>query len=171
MNGPLKSARSPVEEEAHFGMWCIMSSPLLIGCDLESIPPESLALLKNSELIAVNQDPLHLQAYPVKTDVNGATVFVKDIIRRHGLTRAVAFYNPTDSAVRMEIPFQTIGMGGNVKVRDLTHCRDMGVFSGRYDETIPAHGAECSKKKPVLLLRSIFIPAINRLMKTTGKLR
>lgn len=23
----------PEEEEVHFGMWCIMSSPLLIGCD------------------------------------------------------------------------------------------------------------------------------------------
>ena len=27
----------PEEEEVHFGMWCIMSSPLLIGCDLTTI--------------------------------------------------------------------------------------------------------------------------------------
>ena len=26
---------TPTEEEAHFGLWCIMSSPLLIGCNLE----------------------------------------------------------------------------------------------------------------------------------------
>ncbi len=52
----------PEEEEVHFGMWCIMSSPLLIGCDLTTIPKSSLELLKNRELIALNQDPLGLQA-------------------------------------------------------------------------------------------------------------
>ena len=52
----------PEEEETHFGMWCIMSSPLLIGCDLTAIPASSLQLLKNKELIALNQDPLELQA-------------------------------------------------------------------------------------------------------------
>lgn len=34
------------EEEVHFGMWCIMSSPLLIGCDMTNIPAQSLDLLK-----------------------------------------------------------------------------------------------------------------------------
>ena len=42
---------SMTEEEAHFGMWCIMSSPLLIGCDLTSLPQRSLDLLLNRELI------------------------------------------------------------------------------------------------------------------------
>ena len=36
----------PNEEEVHFGMWCIMSSPLLIGCDMNTIPDFSLKLLK-----------------------------------------------------------------------------------------------------------------------------
>ena len=56
----------PEEEEVHFGMWCIMSSPLLIGCDLTTIPDKSLELLKNKELIAINQDSLGLQAYVVQ---------------------------------------------------------------------------------------------------------
>jgi hypothetical protein len=54
------------EEEVHFGMWCIMSSPLLIGCDLTSISPSSLTLLKNNELIAIDQDTLGLQANVVQ---------------------------------------------------------------------------------------------------------
>lgn len=55
----------PKEEETHFGMWCILSSPLLIGCDLTAIPETSLRLLKNTELIALNQDPLGIQAHVV----------------------------------------------------------------------------------------------------------
>ena len=54
---------TPDEEQTHFGMWCIMSSPLLIGCDLTTLPSSSLNLLKNTELIALNQDPLGLQAH------------------------------------------------------------------------------------------------------------
>lgn len=56
----------PYEDELHFGMWCMMSSPLLIGCDLNKIPAATLELLKNPELIALNQDPLGLQAYVVQ---------------------------------------------------------------------------------------------------------
>ena len=79
---------SPEEEETHFGMWCIMSSPLLIGCDLTTIPEESLNLLKNNELIALNQDLLGLQAYVAQH--NGAGyVFVKDIEQERGRTRAI----------------------------------------------------------------------------------
>lgn len=75
------------EEETHFGMWCIMSSPLLIGCDLTSIPEQSLKLLTNKELIALNQDPLSLQAYVVQHEGNGY-VLVKDI------EKGVAIYVP-----------------------------------------------------------------------------
>ena len=66
------------EEEVHFGMWCIMSSPLLIGCDMTNIPEQSLELLKNTELIALNQDRLGLQAYVVQHEGEGY-VLVKDI--------------------------------------------------------------------------------------------
>lgn len=49
---------SYTEEEAHFGIWCIMSSPLLLGCDIEYIPQETMNIIANRELIAINQDPL-----------------------------------------------------------------------------------------------------------------
>lgn len=69
---------TPTEEEAHFGLWCIMSSPLLIGCNLENLPDSSLQLLTNKELIALNQDPLGLQAYVAQHE-NEGYVLVKDI--------------------------------------------------------------------------------------------
>ncbi len=70
-------------EEAHFGLGCIMSSPLLIGCDLEKMPDSSLELLKNKELIALNQDPLGLQAYVAQHE-NEGYVLVKDIEQKRG---------------------------------------------------------------------------------------
>jgi alpha-galactosidase len=46
------------EQRTHFALWALLKSPLLIGADLRSINPDSLAILKAREVIAVNQDPL-----------------------------------------------------------------------------------------------------------------
>ena len=127
------------EDKTHFGMWCIMSSPLLIGCNMMTIKPVAKALLKNEELIALNQDPLALQAYVVQH--KGETyVLVKDIIEAHGLTRAVALYNPSDSQQQMSIDFKDLELGGEVKVRDLFEHKDLEPMTGSLSATVPAHG-------------------------------
>ena len=110
---------TPTEEEAHFGLWCIMSSPLLIGCNLESLPESSLQLLTNKELIALNQDPLGLQAYVVQHE-NEGYVLVKDIEQKRGNVRAVALYNPSDTVCSFSVPFSALEFSGNVKVREPT---------------------------------------------------
>lgn len=129
------------EEEVHFGMWCIMSSPLLIGCDLTTIPEASLALLKNPELIALNQDPLGLQAHVVQHEGNGY-VLVKDIEKKRGLKRAVAFYNPSDSACTITIPLSALELGGKTKVRDLIKRENEPSVSNELSYTIPARSVK-----------------------------
>lgn len=113
----------PEEEETHFGMWCIMSSPILIGCDLTTIPESSLNLIKNKELIALNQDPLGLQAYIVQHE-NGGYVLVKDIEQEMGKTRAVALYNPSDEICSFNVPLNILELDGKTKVRDLIKKKD-----------------------------------------------
>lgn len=131
---------TPTEEEAHFGLWCIMSSPLLIGCDLEKIPESSLKLLTNKELIALNQDPLGLQAYVVQHE-NEGYILVKDIGQKRGKTRAVALYNPADTPCSFSVLFSALEFDGKVKVRDLVKHTDLGSFSGSFEQEIPAHSA------------------------------
>jgi len=50
------------EEKTHFALWAVMKAPLIIGADLRTIRKESLDILMNKELIAVNQDPNSYQA-------------------------------------------------------------------------------------------------------------
>ena len=52
-----KNGLTLAEERTHFALWCIMKAPLIIGADLRSIKKESLDILMNKELVAVNQDP------------------------------------------------------------------------------------------------------------------
>lgn len=131
----------PEEEEVHFGMWCIMSSPLLIGCDLTTIPEASLKLLKNKELIALNQDPLGLQAYVVQHE-NSGYVLVKDIVKKRGNVRAVALYNPSDTHCTFHVPFPTLELDGKVKVRDVVKQQSEGTKTDGLSYELPAHSVK-----------------------------
>ena len=134
------------EDKTHFGMWCIMSSPLLIGCDMNDIKGNALELMQNKELIALNQNTLGLQAYVAKRE-NGGYVLVKDVDEKYGLNRAVAFYNPTDAAIEMSVAFSQVDLAGKVKVRDLFEKKDKGVYEESFSVTVPAHGTRIYRLK------------------------
>ncbi|MDR1682846.1 MAG: family 43 glycosylhydrolase, partial [Candidatus Symbiothrix sp.] len=127
------------EEKTHFGMWAIMSSPLVIGCNFAGIRQSSLDILKNAEIIAVNQDPLCLQAEVVAR--NGKTmVFAKPIETAHGKVRAVALYNPSETPKTIRVNFKDIQLSEKAQVRDLWQHSDLGEFTDYYETIVPAHG-------------------------------
>lgn len=127
------------EDKTHFGMWCMMSSPLLIGCDMNDIKGNALVLMQNKELIALNQNTLGQQAYVVKKE-SGGYVLVKDSEEPNGKKRAVAFYNPTNSKITIGVEFSQLDLAGNIKVRDLFEHVDLGVKVGNMSVEVPAHG-------------------------------
>ena len=127
------------EEEAHFGLWCIMSSPLMIGCDLAYLPENTRTLITNPELLAINQDALGLQPYVVQHEGEGY-VLVKDVKVLRGNERAVALYNPADSPVAFDVPSELLGFDGGIAVRDLVSREDVGTVRSIRME-VPAHYA------------------------------
>ena len=128
------------EDKTHFGMWCIMNSPLLIGCDLSSMNTKTLLLLRNKELIALNQDPLFQQAY-VAGLINGCHILVKDIETKYGNKRAFAVYNPNEEKKTVTVKFKDIDLGGKVKLRDVFQKADVeGELTEQYEVSVPAHG-------------------------------
>ena len=127
------------ENKTHFGMWCIMNSPLLIGCDLTKLSGTTLNLLRNTELIALNQDTLYQQAY-VAGYADGCYLMVKDIEHLNGTRRAFAVYNPTDQSKVFTVNFRDIDLAGEVKLRNVYDKKDVGAFTGDYEVTLPAHG-------------------------------
>lgn len=46
------------QEQTHFAFWAALKSPLIIGADITNITDNSLSILKNKEIIAINQDEL-----------------------------------------------------------------------------------------------------------------
>ena len=53
------------EYRSHFSLWAMMAA-LLIGTDLRTISQADLEILLNKDLIAVNQDPLGVQARRIR---------------------------------------------------------------------------------------------------------
>ena len=127
------------EDKTHFGMWCIMNSPLLIGCNLTNIKSTALALLKNQELIALNQDTLYQQAY-VAAFTNDCYIIVKDIEKLNGNKRAFAVYNPNDEQKTVNVKFDDIDLDGTVSLRDVFDKKDIGDFNTSFEVTLPQHG-------------------------------
>ena len=129
------------ENKTHFGIWCMMTSPLLIGCDLQLLrysKKGAMELLKNTELIALDQDPLCQQAYVAKRE--GETyVLVKDLETAHGLVRAVAFLNTEDGERMMSVDLADIELAGKTAVRDLFERKDLAPVEGKLSVSVPGH--------------------------------
>ena len=51
------------QDRAHFTMWCMLAAPLISGNDLRSMSQQTLAVLANKEVIAIDQDSLGVQGF------------------------------------------------------------------------------------------------------------
>ena len=60
------------ENRIYFGLWALMKAPLLLSADLPALAPAVVAIVNNSGAIAVNQDPLGVQARKLATGAGAA---------------------------------------------------------------------------------------------------
>ena len=51
------------QDRAHFAMWAMIAAPLIAGNDLRSMSKQTIDILTNKEVIAVNQDELGIQGF------------------------------------------------------------------------------------------------------------
>jgi len=99
--------------------------------------------LKNTELIAINQDPACLPAYLVKQVGDGQT-WLKDLGYRGSPNKAVTLLNRSNEPLSMTVNFNELGFSGAVNVRDLWAHQDLDVGSS-YTITVPPHGVAALK--------------------------
>ena len=132
---------TPDEETTHFGMWCMLSSPLLIGCDVRTIPASTMALITNPYLLAVNQNDLGCQAYVARRE-GDAYVLVKDACARFGKSRYVALYNGSDEEREFAVRAGDLDLGGAIDAFDLVEMADVGRFEGVVSVKVAPHASK-----------------------------
>lgn len=135
------------EERTHMAYWCIASSPMLIGCDMTKLRESSLALLKNKDLIAMNQDVLGIGA-PVVQREGDVYVVAKDMEQLHGSKRAVVVMNLTDSEQTIQVDLAKLELSDKILVHDCFTGKDLKLKAAKkgekqlFEVTIPAHGSQ-----------------------------
>ena len=136
---------SPEEQYTHISLWCMLSSPLLIGCDMSQFDAFTLNLLTNDEVIAIDQDAL---AKPAKKvfDKNQVQVWTKEL---EGGKTAIGIFNLSDSLVKPSIDFGAIQISPHQKLRDAWRQKELGSFSNSFAGAVAAHGVLLLVAKPV----------------------
>ncbi|MGC9944154.1 MAG: NPCBM/NEW2 domain-containing protein [Verrucomicrobiota bacterium] len=127
---------TPNEQYTHISMWCLLSAPLLIGCDMTQFDPFTLNLLENDEVLALDQDPLgHEATTVVKT--GDTRVYAKDLVDG---SKAVGLFNLGETEMQVQINWSDLGLNGKKHVRDLWRQQNLGKFKDSFSATVPRHG-------------------------------
>ena len=128
------------EYRLHFAIWAFMASPLIIGGDIRNLDSESEKLLKNKNLIALNQDSDALPPFLLGHDgVDGKLITMARFLSEGRF--AIGIFNIGDDGwKRGSALFSDIGIpvNGGIKVRltDAVTGEEMGVFRDCYQENL-----------------------------------
>lgn len=133
---PRPTNLTPDEQYTQMSLWCLLSAPLLLGCDLEKLDPFTLSLLTNDEVLAVNQDALCKQATRVAGSGSGL-VYAK--VLEDG-SWAVGLFNRGGEERKVRVRWSELGVNGQYVVRDLWRQQDLGTFGDGFEATVPRHG-------------------------------
>lgn len=125
------------EYTAHFSLWALAKAPLLIGCDVTKMSQETLTILTNPEVIAVNQDSLGKQGHKVSSTTAGGPAMVVAV--------------PCDSSKTSQqwniMPDKTIRNGATGLCLDVFNCEtDDGAYV-QTDDCHPGNPKYCQSGK------------------------
>ena len=131
-NGGMK----PDEYRTHMSLWVILAAPLLAGNDLATMTPETVALLTNREVIAIDQDPAGHQGDRVSAE-GPLEIWAKPLADG---SKAVGLFNRQPRPLDMQVDFRDLGFQKAVTIRDVWAAKDLGKMNAPYKVTIPGHG-------------------------------
>ncbi|MBW2962725.1 glycoside hydrolase family 27 protein [Mesonia aestuariivivens] len=135
------------EDRAHFTMWCMIAAPLIAGNDLANMSQETIDILTNKEMIAINQDPLGIQGFKYKT-IGEVEVWFKPLQNKEW---AVTFLNRGNEEQKITFDWKNEkvmdelnNLAANFnettyKLRDVWKHKSVGNTKNRIKLTIPAH--------------------------------
>ncbi|MBM9508177.1 NPCBM/NEW2 domain-containing protein [Streptomyces sp. KK5PA1] len=133
------------EYRTHFSLWSEMAAPLLIGTDVRTASAATLAILGNTDVIAVDQDALGKQGTVVSN--SGGLVVMSKPLADGG--RAVTLTNENTGAQTVSTTVSALGIGGasSYAVKDLW-SKATSTTTGSISASVPAHGTVMLRVTP-----------------------
>jgi hypothetical protein len=131
------------EDKTHFSMWCLMHSPLMLGNDLTKMSKETLEIITNKDLIALNQSPFVYQARRL-VDYGDQEVWAKPLVSTISGKVAVALLNRSgEDSKPISVKLQSVGVDPSkgYTVMDLWSKESFGLsIDDEISRVVPAHG-------------------------------
>ena len=140
------SGLTPDEQYLHMTAWCLLSAPLILGCDLEKLDAFTLGLLTNDEVLDLDQDPL---GKPARCVVRRGEleVWVKEL---EDGSKAVGFFNLGREELTALVDWSELGFKGEQQIRDLWSHIDLGKFKESFETGVNPHGVRLVRMMPVV---------------------
>ena len=138
---PRPSRLTPDEQYTHISLWCLLSAPLLLGCDLEKLDPFTMGLLTNDEVLAIDQDPLVKPMRCIKSP-DMIKIYTKELVDG---TMAIGLFNRGTEPATITLRWEDAGLRGRQRLRDLWRQKDIGTFDGSYSVEVAPHGVALLK--------------------------
>ncbi|GGP01978.1 hypothetical protein GCM10010992_04520 [Cloacibacterium rupense] len=135
------------EDKSHFTLWSLMASPLFAGNDLRIMKPETLKILTNKEMIAINQDKLGIQGFKYQSE-NGVEIWVKPLSDDNW---AIVFLNRSDKTQKINFDWKkhiiedkdfkfTLDLNNQIyNLRDLWEHKDLGKTNKVFSKELASH--------------------------------
>jgi len=107
------SGMSVEESRSQMALWAMMSAPLILSSDVGELSPESIAILDNQAVIAIDQDSLGRMATMVRRTPD-VDILLKPL--KSG-EYAIAALNRGDAPARIEIQLAELGFAADTKCK------------------------------------------------------
>jgi len=124
------------EMRSHFALWSMLAAPLMMGNDVRSASAATLAILRNANLVAINQDTLGRQAVQVSFD-GTRRVLAKPLANGDV---AVALFNQGSSTTTVSTTAAAVGKSGSSFTLRDAWTDATSSSSGAISASVPAHG-------------------------------
>jgi hypothetical protein len=129
---------SAAQSRTEMSLWAISGAPLLAGNNMVTMSAATAAILKNTEVIAIDQDPRGLQGVKVAEDSAGLQVYGK-VLAGSG-RRAALLLNRTSGTATMTVRWTDLGLtAGAASVRNVWSATNVGTPTGSYSVSVPAN--------------------------------
>ena len=135
---------SDIDYKTQFALWCMFSSPLMLGGDLRCMNDFCLDLVKNERLIRINQDEESRPAFVATKSWNDKIVFAK-LLSNDEI--ALLFVNFSESKCGVPFYFENIGIaaasGYGLEMTDAFTGECIGVKKEFMQLQLEAHDCAC----------------------------
>ena len=125
------------EQKAHFALWCIMSSPLILGNDPRNMTEEELKIITNKQSIAINQDPTE-QGRKMKV-VGSSEIWAKKL--KDGSYGVLLLNRDPVHSKEIVLEFEDLDLKGEVDLYDIYAEKNLGRFKKQYKASVGSHSA------------------------------